>query len=420
MNDKDKPAANKNTNDNAAIKKPVADEKQDSQKKPTNDKLNKPTLSSRILLILLIFISGMGLSIYLMPTLTERVPFIANWIGSEETNELASLSQRIDTQQNEITTLKQKTVELENALNNIPTAGRELATSDIEDRIAALETLVSSGAPGQDAASIPVTDTSQSARIDMLLSRMSQLEASFVPLSRNMLDAGQAKQERDRIASETATFIEKLAALENRLSNVEHVAAKDNSGILLNLKIADLKRAYDRGNPYTVEISAIEQIINNGTLSENAAAINALATLQQQSGRGITTIDQSARQFNVLIPNILKEEGKDQNDYWVQNTFSSLKNLITVRQTDSSAPTASELDTIIAQIEDTLSRRDPHAAANAADALPENIRAILSPWRVELQSLIDGSDAIVILENIATKSYLHETSVQATLSEASL
>ncbi len=417
MNDKDKPAANKNTNDNAELKKPAAVKKPAEAKKPTPEKSNKPTLSSRILLFLLIFIAGMALSVYLMPTLQERLPFVANWIGASESSEVTSLSQRIDAQQAEIAMLRSRTTDLENTLAALPSESDPAIPTDLEERIAALEAIAASDETPEATSPEPVIDTSQSARIDMLLSRMSQLEASFVPLSQNMLDAGQASQERADLASETATLSEKLADLENRLLQVEQMAAKDNSGILLNLKIADLKRSFERGNTYQADIDSIEQIIGDSALAGNAVAASALTALKPNSATGAPTIELLGRQFNSLIPEMLKEEGKDPQASWVANTLSGLRNMITVRQTDGSAPTASELDNLISSIEGQLSRRNPHAAAQTADQLPDSIKSVLTPWRAELQTLIESSDAIVTLESLATESYLLEGSAASQSTE---
>ncbi len=408
MKDKDKPAANKNTNDNAEIDKPSVATKPSSPAKKDGEKSQKPTLSSRILLILIIFIAGMALSVYLMPTLSERLPFVANWIGTSDNGDVAALNQRIDAQQTEIAALRNRTTTLENDLRALPTESSVNIPADLEGRIAALEALSNVEATPEETTPQPVTDTSQSTRIDMLLSRMSQLEASFVPLSQNMLDAGQATQERAELASETATLSEKLADLENRLFSVEQVAAKDNSGILLNLKIADLKRSFERGNAYAADIAAIEQIVSESSLAGNTAAATALATLRPRSATGAPTIEQLGRSFNDLIPEMLKEEGKDPNPSWFDNTLSGIGNMITVRQTDGSAPTASELDNLISEIEQFLVRRNPHAAAEAADRLPDSNKAVLAPWRANLQSLIESSDAIISLESLATASYLLE------------
>ncbi len=418
MNDKDKPPANKNTNDNAEIKNSAP------EKKPAaapiaekGGKSNKPTLSFRILMVLLIFIAGMALSVYLMPTLKERLPFVANWIGGDSMSEVSALGQRLDNQQSDITALRGRINELENNIDLSSANNNAIIPSDLEERLATLETLVSEAQSALEntVVAAPI-DTSQSGRIDMLLSRMSQLEASFVPLSQNMLDAGQAREERRQLASETATLSEKLANLENRLGSVEQIAAKDNSGILLNLKVADLKRSFERGIPYAADMDAINQIINNSPLAENTDIANALATLNRNSTSGIITIEQSMRGFNDLIPEILKEEGKDPEASWIQNTLSALKNMITVRQTDMASPNASDLDNMIAQIELYLSQHNPEAAVRTADDLPVKIKNIVAPWRADLQSLIDGTEAILQLEKQATENYLIKNDAKSNVS----
>lgn len=418
MNDKDKPAANKNTNDNAEIKKTPANKTTISSEKDNKNTSGKPTLSSRILLILIVFIAGMAISIYLMPTLQERLPFVANWVGNDASNDVAILSQRSEAQQNEIADLRNRTEELESTINTLMNSSNITLPSDFEARISALETLADALPTSSNEGSEPTADTSQSTRIDMLLSRMSQLEASFVPLSQNMLDAGQASQERAQLVSETATLNNKITELESRLSNVEQMASKDNSGILLNLKIADLKRSFERGLPYAVDIAAIEQIIDGGNLNENSSAASAINMLKLNSAAGTATIEQSMREFNALIPEILKEEGIDPEASWITNTWNGLKNLVTIRQTDGRSPTASELDNLISQIELNLQQRNPQEAVNLTDRLPLQTKSLLNDWRSNVQATIDGSNAIITLERLATESYLLEDRSAITSSEA--
>ena len=80
--------------------------------------------------------------------------------------------------------------------------------------------------------------------------------------------------------------------------------------------------------------------------------------------------------------------------------------MITVRQTDMTSPDASNLDNMISQIELNLLGRNPDEAAKVADDLPAAIKNILTPWRSDLQSLIDGREAIILLEKYATENYL--------------
>ncbi len=117
---------------------------------------------------------------------------------------------------------------------------------------------------------------------------------------------------------------------------------------------------------------------------------------------------------------MLKEEGIDPNASWIQNTWNSLKNLITIRQTDGNATTASGLDNLISQIELYLLQRNPEAALNLTDNLPEQVKSLLNDWRSKVQTTLDGSNAITTLERIATENYLLENSSNTISSEAAL
>ena len=64
-----------------------------------------PNYALRVLLLLLLFLSGLITGIYFLPALQERLPFIAEWVGENDNTTLAELNGKILEQQSAINDL---------------------------------------------------------------------------------------------------------------------------------------------------------------------------------------------------------------------------------------------------------------------------------------------------------------------------
>ena len=140
----------------------------------------------RVLLLLIIFLLGAGATLYFLPVLKERIPLLAQWVGSAPSNdpafaqEIDKLERRVARHEDEITVLKNaKTYPVSSEPDPV-----------LLERLDSLEQTVRQAKENKQRST---QDMSQSARIDMLLGRMSQLEASFVPLSKGLSDAQTAR-----------------------------------------------------------------------------------------------------------------------------------------------------------------------------------------------------------------------------------
>ena len=374
--------------------------------------------SLRILALLLIFMSGAAISIYFMPELKERLPIVARWIGDKPSADLTAINQRLARQQTEIDTLKQQSSDLEARLSQTAQSAPVEISQDLEARISALEAGLNVAPEPQTAVTSNVADSSQSTRVDMLLSRMSQLEASFVPLSKSMIDAARAEKERQTLITDSSSLADKVTQLESRLIGVEQVAAKDNSDILLNLKIAELKRKLLAGNSYSAELQTVRNLLENGSLSGNSGLIDDVNLLSAKASTGIRTADQLRHDFNALIPKLLSTEGIDENASWWQNTLTSLKNMITVRKTDGTSLSEDSLDGLIAGIEESLRNGNFKTALDIVEQLPPVLTKTLSAWTSGAKSWLQSGEAINSLESAAAENYLASpnTSEQGTIS----
>ncbi|MDG1707384.1 MAG: hypothetical protein P8H03_01410 [Emcibacteraceae bacterium] len=392
--DKNEPSKSDNkeiTQDNFTIDK--------KSKKNTAPQKSSSNLALKALLLLILFLLGSAVGIYFLPTLKERLPIVATWIGQDDNQTLETINQAIDNQKNALSALQQKSVEQEKRLNQLSLNSNTNELQNLNDRLSSLEETLSVEVPQTDMA----TDTSQSTRIDMLLSRMSQLEAAFIPLSKNMLDGAVAEKEREQLKEDSGTLSEKMTSLENRLVDLETHAAKDNSGLLLNMKIADLKKKVISGNAYKEELDTVKRLIENGTLQANMAMTSAIDYLDAHANSGFSTPSQLKERFNALIPNMITTTNNSSETTWWQSTLESLENMISVRNTGKDS---AGIDGMIAKMESWLDSEEMENALASLNQLPSTLQQLLSDWKGDLEYWLKGEDAIETIETIAAESYL--------------
>lgn len=361
-----------------------------------------PNYALRVLLLLLLFLSGLITGIYFLPALQERLPFIAEWVGENDNTTLAELNGKILEQQSAINDLTKIAADQERRLNQLSSSQNATLSDDIERRIGLLEENLSIDTQENT----PNFDASQSNRIDMLLSRMSQLEASFIPLSKNMFDGAQAQKEREALQKDALNLNEKLALLENRLATVETQAARDNTGLLLNLKIAELKKKVVSGEVYEKELETVRTLIETGSLKANNIMLAAIEELEKTAQAGLVTPDQLKRSFNGFIPDLISASNIDTSASWWQNTLSKLQNMISVRRTETSTADNKSLDGMINDIESWLNTADFNSILQVVDTLPTALQELLTDWKADVENWINGEEAIETLKSTAAESYL--------------
>ena len=361
-----------------------------------------PNYALRVLLLLLLFLSGLITGIYFLPALQERLPFIAEWVGENDNTTLAELNGKILEQQSAINDLTKIAADQERRLNQLSSSQNATLSDDIERRIGLLEENLSIDTQENT----PNFDASQSNRIDMLLSRMSQLEASFIPLSKNMFDGAQAQKEREALQKDALNLNEKLALLENRLATVETQAARDNTGLLLNLKIAELKKKVVSGEVYEKELETVRTLIETGSLKANNIMLAAIEELEKTAQAGLVTPDQLKRSFNGFIPDLISASNIDTSASWWQNTLSKLQNMISVRRTETSTADNKSLDGMINDIKSWLNTADFNSILQVVDTLPTALQELLTDWKADVENWINGEEAIETLESTAAESYL--------------
>ncbi len=383
--------------------------------------------SLRILLLLLIFLIGSGAGIYFLPVLEDRLPFVANWTPhpneagasnieiSALSDKLTQLERRLAQQNADIQELKAA----ENALNSrfdnmtVPETGADPLL------MARLEKLEQAGLLAES----KKTDLSQSARIDMLLGRMSQLEASFVPLSKGLSDAQDARQERQQLSEATKTQAEILDQISRRLNAVEAYANRDNSGALLAFRIGELRRKVTSGQPFGPEIAALSSMMARGSFANNSKLNDALSWLSQHKN-GIVTKDKIRDQFDNLIPALIRSASRQADDPWWKRAYNNGKNLIMVRKTNplpeninTETLGTENLDSIIAGARQMLARFDLKEGLALLNKLPDNIRETLDVWAMQAEIYLRAETELDRIESLAAAYYLDPEAVETEAQE---
>ena len=187
---------------------------------------------------------------------------------------------------------------------------------------------------------------------------------------------------------------------------METYAAKDNTGILLNLKIAELKRKVMSGEVYSNELNIVKGLIDSGTFQTNLRFRNALEYLSQKAESGILTPSQLERRFNDLIPDILIAEDLTGVSSWWMNALNNIKNAVSIRKTDGSSYSPEGLDSLVANIESWLKNSDLTSALEALSALPPAVQTLINAWKTDLEIWLYSEDALNDLELIAAETYL--------------
>ncbi|MCF8473420.1 MAG: hypothetical protein K9G26_01880 [Emcibacter sp.] len=367
----------------------------------TQDKSPEPSpnWSLRILLGLVIFLLGSCVTVYFLPVLQDKIPYLDQWVSKKNDispligQKISRLEDRLEKQESDIAILKIENSQLNDTMSNMSPSD-----PDLLDRLEKLEQTPSKSQKLDQ-------NSSQSARIDMLLNRMNQLESSFVPLSKGLSDATDARLERKELTKQTTLQSEQLMLLENRLKKVEAFKAQGNNGILMAFHMGELRRTVSAGLDYNAEVERLVAISAKSPLNLNPEFNDAVNWFRQHKEE-IKTPEQLRDHFNDLIPTIMRSATHNKNDSWWKNTYSSLKNLILVRKTGNFEKDSS--DYIIAHVQQALNRRDIPDALKQIYLLPENMQATLNAWIISAVAYNECHNNLNHIDGIIADHYLLE------------
>ncbi|MBL4803141.1 MAG: hypothetical protein JKY45_14750 [Emcibacter sp.] len=273
----------------ATVPNTAHDTTKDTDKNKQQEKPHERNWALRVLLILIVFLLGAGTTLYFLPILKERLPILAQWVGPDNTANSTANNSQYSEFTTKLSRLESRLAQHENDIDNLRNAAADADPNAPNALLMErLDSLEQAALQTKEDNSKSAQDLSQSARIDMLLSRMSQLEASFVPLSKGLSDAQTARLERSQLAENSTQQSDQLDQIENRLRKVEDYAGRDNNGALLAFRLGELRRKVTSGRDFSPEIDRITDMMAQGTFAANVEIQQALGWLSQHKD-GIAT-----------------------------------------------------------------------------------------------------------------------------------
>ena len=247
----------------------------------------------------------------------------------------------------------------------------------------------------------------------MLLSRMSQLESSFVPLSKVLIEAQDARQERSVMTDSVTTQAEQLNQLAHRMSKVENYAARDTSGALLAFRIGELRRKVSLGHAFGPEIIALNALTEKGSFALNGPLQAAVSWLSQHK-TGVATREALRDQFNDLIPALIRSNAGQLDDSWWQRAYNSGRSLIMIRKTEVTPEinlpgeklSEKNMDHIIVKTQRVLDRLDLEAALSLLKPLTGPSQKLLEIWTLQAETTLRADNTLNHIESLTTAFYL--------------
>jgi len=342
-----------------------------------------------MLLMIVMLCAGAALALYNLNTLAARYPLLASWLPTAHLTE--TINNRFDDVETTLTQHDRQLPVLEDRLSQleqqVAALNAQTAMSpDIAAQLAELRERITTLSPVED-------DNSQSARIDMLISRMTQLEGAFIPLSRNLIEAEEARLDREALRQNNAALREQVDALAARLTRLEAFAAQDNHAAILAWQASTLRRALLSGSPFVSEFKQLQ--IAATELGQNRFLEDLLQQLTPLAETGIVPRETLQQRLHKALPDIHQAAAQRADANWWQSTLDKLSSLIVVRNRDNQ--TGNDIDSVLNRMHQAISRDDFESLLAEQDHLGSAPRASLEPW---WQDVNDHATAVKILTQL--------------------
>lgn len=254
--------------------------------------------------------------------------------------------------------------------------------SDMESRLAKIETRVSNAAP-----TAATSDPSLIARLDMLEKSIASLRDDVAAAKSQSEKAASVVNEIKSALRETPAAPD-LSSVEERISKIERATvaltgeiasppkpAPDDPRLRRVAAATMLDTTVRQGEPYTVALAAAKP------LAEDAAV---LKPLDEFAATGVPSANALSRELLALLPKLTpKQESAPASGGILERLSQSATGLVRIQRTDT-APSATAA--IVARATSAAQRDDLAAAQRELKALPVSERAPVQAW-------IDKADA---------------------------
>lgn len=287
-----------------------------------------------------------------------RVAEAVNTLKSETSDvrsQLAASTNRLSSLQQELESLKQ---EVDRA-----TAARAAAANEPQAAMPAPQ-------PEQPDISQPLEDIDQ---------RLSQLE-----IGSDRLDA---------VEQQLGTIQSSLSEVRTAVTQTGEEAKRPAATVLA---VNQLAEALGRSGGYAQQLETVRVIAG-----DDAALAEALGTLQQWAGSGVTTFGELRARFPEMARAVAQTDYRREGDSWLDSVTNRLTSLVTVRKVGDAALAAGGTDAALTQAETALQNGDLSGAVKALESLDGPAAEAASGWLKQAQDRLAAEQALADLRMAA-------------------
>jgi hypothetical protein len=191
-------------------------------------------------------------------------------------------------------------------------------------------------------------------------------------------------------SADLAPVVGKLATFEKDLQGFlrgESARSANASRVLLTLEMANLKRALDRGDRYTVELAAVKQAAGD-TLK--------LAALERHKLEGVQTLPDLAKSFRPVANAAIDAQAEPADASVIDRLFAGAKGIVRVRKAGHDAQDTS-VEAITGRMETALKDGRLGEVLAQGKTLPPKAALAFEDWQrnVEARHAVDQAMADV-------------------------
>ncbi len=289
----------------------------------------------------------------------------------------------------QIEALEQRLAELENS--PAPEASPAVDLQPLETRISALETAPPSGVtagvdlqPLQDQQRQIAQQLNTTAQqVAQLSSRVTAAENKPTPVPN---DASEA--EVQALTDQLSSLFDQQIAQQQRITALERAGTQDIFQPVSILALSRLRQAVEASVPYEAALTGVKRLFEaRGSITRSGQ--QAVDQLGASSATGIPSMTSVKTEFETLVPEIMAARTLPEEADWLDRTWASVQNAVTVRQTGEIE--GDSVDAIVARAEQDMERNDLAAAADELSKLTGRPANVAAPWldtaRIRLASL---------------------------------
>lgn len=321
-----------------------------------------------------VFVIAFGLSAWVTPELRSRIPFLDHVLPAppEQAGRIETLESDVAELHREMATL---TDQMKGQRFDIDALRRQ--DEGISAQIADLG--IGGGTPGVNTLNHGAPAGAVGGRVDMLASRVAQLEAAFIPLSRRAQADAEAAKDRAALRTRAQELEKVIGGLNGRIAALEEFATTDRQGSVLGLTLAQLRRTLDNGQPFETELGLLLDLVPDSSLKPDSPARDSIKTLQDWAPEGVATKDQLRQRFDRMAVSVLRASKTADDAGWFGRSWGRVMGLIVIRKrgdVQGDDPAA-----ILARAEVRLGEDDLDGALTELDALKGGAAEAAQAWK---------------------------------------